>query len=154
VEPARSLAVARPELVAELDPKRNDHLNVTSLGIASMRKVGWRCGQCQHSWETTVASRAGGTGCPACWTRRRGATFSVVPPQRSLAHRAPTVAHELHPNRNPPELDPGTLGARSSKSVWWLCGVCAHEWQARVVDRATGTRCPICARDQRRTAAA
>ena len=37
-----------------------------------MRKVWWRCGQCDHSWETTVASRAGGTGCPACWNRRRG----------------------------------------------------------------------------------
>ena len=89
VEPERSLAVARPDLVAELDPERNDHLNVTTLGVASMRKVWWRCGQCDHSWETTVASRAGGTGCPACWNRRRGATFSVVPPERSLAHRAP-----------------------------------------------------------------
>ena len=154
VEPERSLAVARPDLVAELDPNRNDDLEVTTLGIASMRKVWWRCGQCEHSWETTVASRAGATGCPAGWNRRRGATFGVVPQERSLAHRAPQVADELHPNRNPPGRDPLTLGARSSKTVWWLCGLCGHEWQARVADRATGTRCPTCARDQRPTVAA
>ena len=42
------------------------------------------------------------------------------------------------------------LSSRDS-TVWWLCGACGHEWQARVADRATATRCPMCARNRRRT---
>ena len=146
VEPDRSLAVARPDPAAQLDPDRNDGLDPLVVGVASMRKVWWRCGECGHGWEATVANRAGGTGCPACWERRRGAAFSVVPPERSLAQRAPEVARELHRTRNPPDLDATALGARSSRKLWWLCGTCGHEWQARVADRAAGTRCPECAR--------
>lgn len=150
VEPERSLAVARPDLAAELDPDHNNGLDPLTLGAASTRKVWWRCRECGHAWEATVANRAGGTGCPACWARRRGTTFSVVPPERSLAGRAPQVARELHPTRNPPDLDPGSLGARSSRKLWWLCSTCGHEWQARVADRAAGNRCPMCARRSRR----
>lgn len=154
VDPHRSLGVVRPALAAELDPDRNEQLDVTTLGVASTRKVWWRCPRCDHAWETTVASRVGGTGCPACWNRRRSATFSGAPPERSLAQRAPNIALELHPDRNPPELDPRTLGVRSSRRVWWLCPVCGHEWQARVSDRAIGTRCPRCALNHRKIRAA
>lgn len=150
VEPERSLAVARPDLAAQLDRGRNDGLDPATLGAASTRRVWWRCGTCGHAWEATVANRAGGTGCPVCWGRRRGATFSVVPAERSLGRRAPEVARELHPTRNSSDLDPFALGARSTRRVWWLCGMCGHEWQARVADRAVGNRCPVCARRSRR----
>ena len=150
VEPERSLLVTRPDLAAELDPDRNGGVDLLTLATASSRRMWWRCGECGHSWEATVASRtAGGTGCPACWDRRRGAAFSIVPEERSLARRAPEVASELHPTRNPPDLNPLTLGAQSSLRVWWLCGTCGHEWQARVADRASATGCPVCARRPR-----
>ncbi len=145
VEPVRSIATLRPDLAAELHPSRNGAVDPLTVGISSGRALWWSCGTCGHEWEAIVSSRANGTGCPACWSRRRGATFSVVSPERSLAQRAPQVAQELHPTRNP-DLDPSVLGARSSRKVWWLCGACGHEWQARVPDPAAGDRCPSCPR--------
>ena len=150
VAPERSLAIRRPDLVAELDPVGNGALDPLTLGTASMRKAWWRCGECGHGWEATVASRAGGTGCPACWQHRRSAAFSAVTPERSLAARAPELTQELHPAHNPPDLDPGSLGARSSLRVWWLCRTCGHEWQARIADRTAGTGCPACSLRRRR----
>ena len=148
VEPVRSIATVRPDLAAELHPSRNGALDPLTVGISSGRTLWWSCGTCGHEWEAIVSNRANGTGCPTCWSRRRGATFSVVSPERSLAQRAPQVAQELHPTRNP-DLDPSVLGARSSRKVWWLCGACGHEWQARVADRTAGDRCPNCSRRAR-----
>ena len=148
----RSLATLRPDLAAELHPTRNGELDPLAVGISSGRTVWWRCGTCGHEWEATVANRIAGTGCPACWNRRRGPTLSVVPPKRSLADRAPVLARELHPTRNP-EVDPNTLGDRTGRTVWWLCSKCGHAWQARVFWRTAGDRCPECSRPQRRKCA-
>jgi rubrerythrin len=71
VVPARSLAVKHPELASELDPTRNTDIDASSLGVASTRKVWWRCRRCGHEWQSTVANRSAGTGCPACWKDRR-----------------------------------------------------------------------------------
>ena len=70
VPPARSLAVKHPELVAELHPMRNHGLDPFSLAASSNRKVWWRCRH-GHEWSAVVSSRSGGSGCPACYQRRR-----------------------------------------------------------------------------------
>ena len=150
IDPARSIATVRPDLATDLHPARNGGLDLLTIGIASGRSLWWRCGTCAHEWEAIVSSRAAGTGCPACWSRRRRSTFSVVPAERSIAQRAPQVARELHPTLNEPTLDLGMLGARSDRKLWWLCGTCGHEWQARVADRTAGDRCPECSRRSRR----
>ena len=109
-----------------------------------MRKVWWVCRDCGHAWEAAVANRAAGTGCPACWQARRGVIARAVPFERSLAHLAPALVVELRWGRNV-GVDPTRLGARSSQKLWWACGTCGHEWQARVADRTAGTGCPACA---------
>ena len=48
---------------------------------------------------------------------------------------------ELHPTRNH-DLDPATLGARSSPKVWWRCGACGHERPARVASANRWRRLP------------
>ncbi len=67
VEPARSLAVKHPELVAELDPRRNLGVDATRLGARSGLKLWWRCSSCGHEWRTAVSTRTDGCGCPACY---------------------------------------------------------------------------------------
>ena len=62
----RSLAVRRPELVAELHPTRNRGIDPTALGAGSGWKAWWRCGVCGHDWAATVGNRTNGSGCPRC----------------------------------------------------------------------------------------
>ena len=56
---------------------------------------------------------------------------------------------EMHPTFNQ-DLEPATLGAGSSRKVWWCCGTCGHEWPARVASRTAGDGCPECARRHQR----
>ena len=62
----RSLAVRRPELVAELHPTRNRGIDPTALGAGSGWKAWSRCGVCGHDWAATVGNRTNGSGCPRC----------------------------------------------------------------------------------------
>jgi rubrerythrin len=145
VDPERSLAVIRPDLYRQLDRERNRGIDVQMLAVYSTRRVWWRCPRCGHEWQATPANRARGTGCPACWSERRGALARMVPYRRSLAALHPELAAELDPERNP-GVDPARLGARSAQRLWWRCASCAHTWRARVADRSAGTGCPACYR--------
>jgi predicted nucleic acid-binding Zn-ribbon protein len=149
VDRERSIALTRPDLTEELHPALNGQLDPYALGSASTQKLWWQCRTCGHEWQATVANRTSGTGCPACWQARRGAVFSTVHLERSLAARAPRLLRELHPTRNP-NLDPSALGARSDRKMWWRCNTCGHEWQARVASRSSDDGCPECARRRQR----
>src|SRR5450755_4829789 len=73
----RSLAVRRPELVAELHPTRNPGIDPAALGAGSGLKAWWRCRLCGHEWAASVTNRTNGSGCPRCARsprRRAGAT--------------------------------------------------------------------------------
>lgn len=70
VPAARSLARRRPLLIAELHPNRNGGLDPASIAAFSNRKLWWRCAD-GHEWESVVASRSAGAGCPRCAEQRR-----------------------------------------------------------------------------------
>lgn len=62
-----------PQLVQEYDTTRNKVPPSTLSAGSGSRDIWWRCRECQHSWQTSVKLRAGGTqtGCPACSARAR-----------------------------------------------------------------------------------
>lgn len=135
----RSLAESRPELARELHPDRNLDADANSLAVGSNRLLWWRCAH-GHEWQARVFVRTAGAGCPVCARVR-------VPAERSLGHKYPELAAELHPDRNVGQ-DPATLAARSNRMVWWRC-TAGHEWEARLTDRVAGTGCPHCYREGR-----
>jgi hypothetical protein len=148
----RSLAVKRPELVAELHPTRNGTVDPNAIGYGSRRKLWWCC-HCGHEWRATVSSRAiKGSGCRRCFLERHARQLAernrtrppTVPIARSLAVRHPELVAELHPTMNG-ELDPYAIGSSSHRRLWWRCPA-GHQWQTSVNTRARGCRCPICAR--------
>jgi Probable Zinc-ribbon domain len=102
VAPDRSLAVRRPDLARELHDTRNGNLDSDTLAVFSARKVWWRCSVCACEWQATPANRSRGrTGCPACWSRRRGQAARAVPFERSLAAKHPNLVAELDRTKQP-----------------------------------------------------
>ena len=150
-----------PELVAQLHPTENDHVNLEKLTSGSEVKAVWVCNNRQntpygcthpHIWTAAVKVRSGsknrrGHGCPFCAGR-------VVCPCNSLAVKAPEVAAQWHPSRNG-NKQPDQVGVSSSLRVWWqhvneVTGE-VHEWIAQVKNRVgMSSGCPLCDRDRRR----
>ena len=154
-----------PELVAQLHPTENDHIDLDKVTTGSQVKAVWLCNDRQntppgcthpHIWTATVTQRSGskghkGCGCPFC-------AGLVVCPCNSLAFKAPEVAAQWHPTRNG-KKQPDQCGASSNHRVWWqhvsdVTGE-VHEWIAHVGRRAEvwskegRLSCPLCNKDRR-----
>ena len=41
-------------------------------------------------------------------------------------------------------LFPDKLAYKSGKKVWWKCNICGYEWEAKILNRANGRKCPLC----------
>ena len=135
------LSVTHPELAAEWHPAKNGDTPPEDVVAGSHQKVWWKCPKADdHEWQTTVASRAAGTGCPCC--RNMKAVLS-----NCLATTHPDLARQWHPTKNG-DLTPNQVVARSEKKVWWKCSKGPdHEWQAALCNRTSSrpTGCPYCA---------
>ena len=55
------------QLVAEWNWEKNNELNFEpqTLTLGSNKKIWWKCSE-GHEWQTTVAHRNSGRGCPYC----------------------------------------------------------------------------------------
>jgi predicted nucleic acid-binding Zn-ribbon protein len=148
----RRSAATIPALGASWDAARNAGVELAAFGVSSRRRVWWRCLRCGNGWQASIATRAGGTGCPRCAvaenrrklkeaSRRRAAAAAV---RRPLAQERPDLVAELDRDRNG-ELDPASLSIAAGRVLWWCCARCGHRWRARVSNRAGGSGCPACA---------
>lgn len=64
------LATLHPELLKEWDYQKNIALDPSRLLSGSGKKAWWKCSRCGHEWETIIAIRAKGSGCPKCSKRK------------------------------------------------------------------------------------
>lgn len=136
-----SLAAIAPALASEWHARLNWPATPETVPAASTRKVWWKCAvDREHQWQAAPRDRAGkGRGCPFCAGQR-------VAPSNSLAHKAPAVAAEWHPQKNG-ALTPANIAAGSHRRSWWRCArVPAHgAWRATVANRVAGkSGCPAC----------
>lgn len=102
----------------------------TTVSASSNKKLPWKC-KLDHIWETAVASRTRGSGCPFCKGQR------VLPGFNDLKTKNPALAEQAF-KWNPSEVMP-----QSNKSLAWKCGI-GHVWNASVSDRVRGNGCPTC----------
>ncbi|MEW2259741.1 zinc-ribbon domain-containing protein [Streptomyces sp. NPDC047869] len=67
------MADLNPDLAKELVKVIDDAmLTAWDIGPGSGKRCLWRCAACGHQWTTTPDQRTKrGTGCKACWERRR-----------------------------------------------------------------------------------
>lgn len=130
-------SIANSPLLSEWNYEKNKDVRPEYLSVGSTKKVWWKCKE-GHEWQATVGSRTGGNGCPICSGKVTLVGYN------DLATTHPSLIKEWDFTKNvvlPTEI---TFG--SGKVVWWKCSECSTEWKTRVVDRAKGRGCPVCAK--------
>lgn len=132
-----SLADSDMEFLSEWNYERNGDLRPSDVTVFSTKSVWWKC-SVGHEWESTIARRSYGEGCPYCSSRRVLSGFN------DLLSLYPEIAKEWDYIKNT-ELTPATVMAHSSKKVWWKCSKCSYEWMAAIHNRTKGHGCPLCA---------
>eukprot|EP00128_Syssomonas_multiformis_P003598 Colp12_sorted_trinity150504_noHs@31698 len=140
--PKQSLLAAHPDLAQQWHPTKNGVLTPDAVSHAAGKKVWWQCpSDPAHEWEAQVRQRSlRCSGCPFCKKSPR-----PISETNNLLALYPEVAQEWHPTLNG-ELTADKVAGKSGKKVWWACGKCGHEWQAKVHARtANGCGCPKCA---------
>jgi hypothetical protein len=120
-----SLTETHPALAAQADG-----WNPATLTAGSNQKVSWQCER-GHTWTSTVANRAKGSGCPYCYGLR------PVSGENDLATTHPEIAAFAD------GWDPTTLSAGSGKKVAWKCPL-GHQWSTQVINLTKGGGCPVC----------
>ena len=128
-------------LMNEWDYKNNDKNGYDPYKIktGSSQKVHWICAK-GHRWIASVSNRARGTTCPYCSNKK------ILKGYNDLKTTNPILCMEWDYNQNG-DLKPSDVMAGSRKKVWWVCAH-GHKWQASIVDRNRGSRCPECAKEK------
>jgi len=127
-----SLSVLFPQFRGEYSPKNSTPLE--SLTVSSGRKVWWMC-RLGHEWQSRVASRTLGQGCPYCSHNR-------VSDLNSLSSKNPRLAIQWDSAKN--KLSPSQVAFASNKKVWWICDQ-GHSWSDSIDHRSLmGLGCPFC----------
>ncbi len=136
LEKTGSLEEKNPALCKEWNYEKNECLLPSEITSGSQKKVWWKC--CLgHEWESTVANRSRGTGCPYCANKKVLSGFN------DLETQYPNISKEWNFEKNM-QLTPSEVTGRSNKKVWWRC-MEGHEWQAHIVERTVrGYNCPFC----------
>ena len=133
-----------PALQKQWDHAANAHLGIVVITPYSHQKVGWICDQCPdghlHSWSATVRSRANGSGCPQCSSRKVCKHNCLATKEASVAAQWDYAANDGTPDR---------VMAQSNQPAGWHCDACGHKWSATPASRVSKNRtgCPQCARE-------
>ncbi|MBR2498404.1 MAG: hypothetical protein IKB67_01690 [Clostridia bacterium] len=130
------LVTVNPKLASEWNYGRNGSLRPEEFTANSGVKVWWKCYK-GHEWQSTIAHRNNGRGCPYCTGKQ------AIKGESDLATINPNLANEWNYEKNG-ELKPEDFMPNSNKKVWWKCSK-GHEWQATIASRNSGRGCPYCA---------
>lgn len=131
-----SLAAKYPALAAEWDKEKNAPLLPTQVASGTLRKVWWLCPK-GHSYFSSIASRARGSGCPVC------AGQSVIPDENDLASQYPQLAAQWDRKKNG-KLTPEMVAPKANRRVWWRCKK-QHSFYSSVTHRVKDqSGCPYC----------
>jgi len=140
----KKYVIDNAELMAEWDWDKNNELGFDpeTLTLGSNKKVWWKCSK-GHEWQAVINNRTKGSGCPCC------AGQKVIKGYNDLQTTNPTLANEWNYEKNN-GLTPMDVMPNRNKKVWWKCSK-NHEWQATIINRNHGRRCPQCAGEKRKS---
>ena len=91
---SNSLSTLFPEIAKQWHPTLNGKINPNNITSGSGRRVWWKCEEGEdHEWESTIANRSAGKGCPFCSGQK-------VSKDNNLLILNPKLAAEWHPSKN------------------------------------------------------
>ena len=129
------LATLRPDIAAQWYQPCNRGLKPNQVAVYSHRKVCWKC-SCGHRWKATVANRSNGNNCPVC------ANKVVIAGRNDLKTLRPDIAEQWDDTNNG-SITPELVTIGSNRKARWICKR-GHSFEATVVARTHGSRCPYC----------
>lgn len=99
----------------------------------------WWRGECGHSWQLSVRTRAfNDAGCPYCGRRLTLEGFN------SAECLDVGILHLWHPTKNG-DLKPSQVSDRTAKRTWLQCPTCGYEWRESLRGtRKESRKCPSC----------
>lgn len=142
-----SLSKINPTLSKEWNFEKNKPLTPSMVAANCNEKVWWICSKCGYEWESIIASRNKGIGCPKCAdkTRQKTRRNNLIKKGNSLSEKRPDLLKEWNYKRNS-NINPDNIPYGSGTKVWWICSNCGSEWQATINVRTNiGAGCPYCA---------
>ncbi len=131
---ASSLSEYSDYLIKEWNYDKNKGIDLINFKPGSSIKVWWKCEK-NHEWEASINKRVCGRGCPYCSNKR------VLKGYNDLTTTNKKLLKEWNYEKN--TINPTEIVAGSKKKVWWICEK-GHEWEANVLSRAKGSKCPYC----------
>lgn len=142
------LVITDENLMKEWDYKENNKNNLfpDKLTLGSGKKVSWICKDCGHIWQSTIANRRIGNGCPKCALIKIGKKNSRAK-NGTLAEKRPDLLKDWDYNKNNElGLNPETVAVGSQKYAFWKCNMCGHTWKTAISHRtgSKGTGCSQC----------
>ncbi|GHU87224.1 hypothetical protein FACS1894202_01090 [Clostridia bacterium] len=132
-------ATLHPELLREYNYEKNGERTPQSVVASSHKQAWWHCDK-GHDWETSFGNRHAGRKCPVCDALRDKHIITIG--VNDLASQFPAIASQWDETKNK-ELTSEQVMPGSNLKVWWLCKR-GHSWQASVLSRTFGTKCPRC----------
>jgi very-short-patch-repair endonuclease len=150
----QSILITHPEIAKQWHPTKNGKLTPDNFREkSSSDEIWWICDKkcaygCLHEWQTTIANRTSGCGCPYCCIPRK-----QLCEHDSIKYTHPKIAEQWHPTKNG-ELKPEQFSFGShEENTWWLCDKtcdygCNHEYQSTISNRCNGHGCPFCENQQ------
>ena len=139
------LETINPKLLIDWNFYKNKKINPKVISPNSHKKVWWKCSKCGFEWETSVAHRSEGKGCPECGKEKMiiKRLERQIDREGSLKDNNPILSLEWNYNKNK-QLKPENVTTNSNKKVWWKCSKCGFEWEAVISSRNHGAGCPKC----------
>lgn len=145
------LQTKNPELASEWHTTKNGDLTPQNVTEHSNKNVWWILHYndlktnkiFNFEWQSTVANRTCGNGCPYINGNAVWVGFN------DFATQYPDIAKEWHPTKNE-HLVPQNFTSHSGQKVWWMLNyfdaktnkTFCFEWQAAIRDRVNGDGCP------------
>ena len=116
---------------------KNVGIHPEDFSPKSSKKVWWKCPACGGEWETAIATKTSGKGCPFCAGQKILVGFN------DLATKRPDLLGEWDYEKNG-SLTPQQLTQFTNKKVWWKCPK-GHSYLQTVSSKSTqNSGCPYC----------
>lgn len=130
------------ELMAEWDWEKNSSLGLepSTITYGSNKKVWWICSQ-GHSYDSRIANRLNGGGCPYCSGKKVLVGYNDLLTWCTQNERLDLI-NEFDITKNPFSMKDITPG--SGKKIWWLCPN-GHSYSTSLHHRIKmNTGCGVC----------